>query len=106
MEGGAVRTSQALGEAAEPLQPRIPGFDDSASLEDVQTFLEEQEEEKDREPGELERFGSKIFNQDITTFAPVDNIPVPEAYRLGVGDNLEVMLVGKEPSAPLANRFS
>ena len=32
----------------------------------------------------------------MSTFAPVDNIPVPEGYRLGVGDELRVMLIGKE----------
>ena len=26
----------------------------------------------------------------------MDNIPLPEGYRLGVGDELSVMLIGKE----------
>ena len=45
---------------------------------------------------ELQRFGSNLFDSEVSTFAPVDNIPVPEGYRLGVGDELRVMLIGKE----------
>ena len=42
----------------------------------------------------LERFGSQIFDADVTSFAPVDNIPVPPGYLLGVGDNIAILLYG------------
>ena len=42
----------------------------------------------------LERFGSQIFDANVATFAPVDNIPVPPGYLLGVGDNIAIMLYG------------
>lgn len=54
------------------------------------------EDEEGRGP-ELERFGANLFDSEISTFAPVDNIPVPEGYRLGVGDELFLLLVGKDP---------
>ena len=55
--------------------------------------LRQQEEEEEEE---LQRFGANLFDSEISTFAPVDNIPVPESYRLGIGDELRVMLIGKE----------
>ena len=44
----------------------------------------------------LPRFGSAVFNREVTTFAPVDNIPVPQGYLMGVGDNLTVVLYGND----------
>ena len=54
------------------------------------------EERMEEEEDELKRFGLELFDAEVSTFAPVDNIPVPEGYRLGVGDELRVMLIGKE----------
>ena len=34
------------------------------------------------------RYGRALFNRDVSTFAPTDDAPVPESYRLGVGDQL------------------
>ena len=42
------------------------------------------------------RYGRALFNRDVSTFAPTDDAPVPESYRLGVGDQLIVQLFGKE----------
>lgn len=44
----------------------------------------------------LSRFGSQIFDAKVSTFAPVDNIPVPQGYLLGVGDTISIMLYGKQ----------
>lgn len=44
----------------------------------------------------LPRFGESIFDADVSSFAPVDNSPVPDNYILGVGDNLVVQLWGSE----------
>ncbi len=44
------------------------------------------------------RFGLSLFNRDVSTFAPTDNVVVPSDYRLGVGDELVVQLFGKENS--------
>ncbi len=42
------------------------------------------------------RFGRTLFSRDVSTFAPTDDAPVSESYRLGVGDQLIVQLFGKE----------
>ena len=42
------------------------------------------------------RFGMSLFDQTVSTFAPVDKMPVPESYTLGAGDTLLVQLFGKE----------
>ena len=42
------------------------------------------------------RYGRALFSRDVSTFAPTDDAPVPESYRLGVGDQLVVQLFGKE----------
>jgi polysaccharide export outer membrane protein len=46
--------------------------------------------------GELKRFGLSIFDRDISTFSPVDDLPVPANYSLGPGDTVNVLLFGKE----------
>jgi polysaccharide biosynthesis/export protein len=42
------------------------------------------------------RFGMNMFDPKISTFAPVDNMPVPQNYILGPDDVLMVQLYGKE----------
>jgi polysaccharide export outer membrane protein len=44
----------------------------------------------------IRRFGSSLFDREVSTFAPTDNAPVPDTYRLGVGDQLTVQLFGTE----------
>ncbi|WP_163131623.1 SLBB domain-containing protein [Agarivorans sp. Alg241-V36] len=50
------------------------------------------------ETAELQRFGLDVFATQPTTFAPLNNIPVTDNYRLGPGDTLNVQLFGKENS--------
>jgi polysaccharide export outer membrane protein len=40
------------------------------------------------------RFGQSFFNQEISTFAPVDNVNVPDDYVIGIGDSLVIQLMG------------
>ena len=42
------------------------------------------------------RYGRTLFSRNVSTFAPTDDAPVPESYRLGVGDQILVQLFGKE----------
>ena len=89
--GGGDGQRPALGAPGEPLeQVQLDGSKEEGVREPSE---EEAEEETERE---LQRFGSNLFDSEVSTFAPVDNIPVPEGYRLGVGDELRVMLIGKE----------
>ena len=80
----------ALGAPGEPLEPiqRVDLEEESPS--------EDLAKEEAVRSTVLKRFGSSLFDSEVGTFAPVDNIPVPEGYRLGVGDELRVMLIGKE----------
>ena len=50
------------------------------------------------EDEELTRFGLSIFNTKISTFSPFENIPIPDDYRLGSGDEISIKLVGAENS--------
>ena len=74
-------------------------------------FLQEQENQKQQEAYDNEMFifereyddavklpiyGQFLFDNDVTTYAPVDNVPVPDSYRIGVGDSLNVLLYGNE----------
>ena len=81
---GDIGERPALGAPGEPLE-QVKLDEDTRE----ESFSEDTEEE-------LQRFGSNLFDSEVSTFAPVDNIPVPEGYRLGVGDELRVMLIGKE----------
>ena len=41
-------------------------------------------------------YGSFLFEDDTSTFAPVDSLPVPDGYRLGAGDTLSIFLYGND----------
>ena len=43
-------------------------------------------------------YGQFLFDEEVTTYAVVDNAPVPDDYRLGVGDTLNILLYGSENS--------
>jgi hypothetical protein len=47
---------------------------------------------------ELSRFGMSIFNKKVSTFSPFENVPVPDDYLLGAGDEISIKLVGAENS--------
>lgn len=42
----------------------------------------------------LRQFGYTLFNRSISTFAPVDNVPVGSDYVLGPGDELQITVWG------------
>ena len=71
--------------------------DDQSFLELLANF-ESQEDHSDgtgdEEELELEMYGYSLFAGVPTTFAPVTNVPVPVNYVLGVGDQLQVQLLG------------
>ena len=79
----------ALGAPGDPLEQVQRGDSEESLVEQLQIGSDEEE-------NTLERFGASLFDSGISSFEPVDNIPVPEGYRLGVGDELQLMLVGKE----------
>jgi len=57
-------------------------------------FNSTQQDKSDREP--LKYFGYDYFTSVPETFAQVQNIPIPPEYLIGPGDNVKVILFGKE----------
>ncbi|MCL1141553.1 SLBB domain-containing protein [Shewanella gaetbuli] len=51
---------------------------------------------EDNQKHELKRFGYDMFAGEPSTFAPVSDVPVPNDYRVGPGDSINVQLHGKE----------
>lgn len=52
--------------------------------------------EKDKDDGTPKRFGMNLFDAEISTFAPVGNVPVPDTYQLGPDDTLLLQFFGKQ----------
>ena len=78
-----------LGDAGEQLEQSDGASDEtneSDLAEDTASAVTQQ----------LPRYGRSLFNREVSTFAPTDDAPVPDEYRLGVGDQLVVQLFGKE----------
>jgi polysaccharide export outer membrane protein len=44
----------------------------------------------------LKRFGLELFDREVSTFAPVDDAPAPEGYRIGPGDIVNLYMFGNE----------
>ncbi len=57
---------------------------------------EREKEQKADAP--LERFGLSLFDAKISTFAPVNTMPVPDNYKLGADDQLLIQYFGKQNS--------
>ena len=55
-----------------------------------------QPEGTQNEAGEPRRFGLELFDREISTFAPVDDMPAPDSYRVGPGDSINVYMYGNE----------
>ena len=65
--------------------------------EEVQRLLTESEREEDNNVDEpLKRFGLELFDREISTFSPVDDMPAPDGYRVGPGDSINLYLYGNE----------
>jgi len=63
---------------------------DSPDIEELLTLLEQDKEE------EIKPFGYEIFEGAPTSFSPVGDLPVPDNYLIGPGDEINVQLYGKE----------
>jgi len=97
--GGAQQQADpgVLGAPGEPIEvfDRVPRyFDGLDRRSDGQLRRYQRGLEGDKD--ELKRFGLSIFDREISTFSPVDDMPVPENYALGPGDSVNVLLYGKE----------
>ena len=84
-----------LGADGTVLKQAAPVVSADAQKDEVEVF-DRQEPKKQEIASVLPRFGSGIFDEKGVRFAPVDNLPVPEGYILGVGDHLVMVLYGKD----------
>ncbi len=76
--------------AIEQFEPR-----EDEDLQAYLRFLEFMELEKESD-AELRRFGIDFFDEETTTLSRADNVPVPEGYIVGLGDELYLNTVGTE----------
>ena len=47
---------------------------------------------------DLPIYGQFLFDGEFSTFAPIDNAPVPNNYVMGPGDSLKILMYGAEDS--------
>ena len=88
--GGSVSADVTELAAPGSVLPAPPGINE-LDIEAATPDKTEEVEERARA-----RYGRTLFSRDVSTFAPTDDAPVPESYRLGVGDTISVQLFGKE----------
>jgi polysaccharide export outer membrane protein len=92
-------------EDAEPSIIGQPGEELTLDSRVQQRFVEEEfqrllaegeldDQEDTDEP--LKRFGLELFDREISTFSPVDDMPAPDGYRVGPGDSINLYLYGNE----------
>ena len=76
-----------LGEKGEPIEKfsANENFFDS-SQDDIPLQVDAE--------NKIQRFGLSFFDQEISTFAPVDDVSVPDNYILGVGDSMVIQMMG------------
>ncbi|MBT5330634.1 MAG: sugar transporter [Porticoccaceae bacterium] len=84
----AANTSADVGQSGIPLEPAEPQSS-AETLGPSSGIVEEQ-------APQLERYGLSLFDREVTTFAPVDNAPIPNDYVVGPGDSFNVLLIGTE----------
>ena len=82
--GGAAKANTNNAPVSEPVQ-RV-----ETKTEEVNEFAEITTQKK------LKAFGYDIFSNAPSTFNPANDIPIPEGYILGVGDQISLQIFGKE----------
>ncbi len=91
---GGGQSATRLAAPGEPIEQIDP--EQMALEKALQERLADNEKADQDEEVELPRYGTALFDRDVSTFAPTDNAQVPDDYRLGVGDELVVQLFGKD----------
>lgn len=91
------RQGSMTGEAKDdPATVRARNERDGERESDDEKAKRDEDKKKSKEEKEVEPFGYNIFAGQPTTFAPVNNAPVPSNYRISVGDTVLVQLFGQE----------
>lgn len=98
---GAEARPSTLGQPGAPLTPAVPeGMEGLVPPEGAAPEDDDKSEEaalagvriEPLDPGA--RYGLGFFAAEVSSFSPVDNAPVPQDYRLGPGDELQLLLLG------------
>ncbi len=90
----------SMGASAQQAQPQLlVPQQQSPIIETIDPQFGQYPQQLTEEEKANQRFGMTMFNSQISTFAPVDNAPVPENYRLGPDDILLLQLFGKQNSS-------
>ena len=100
---GSSSSGPAPGQEGTPISPSFPRFFPLGERAEERTKDQEKGEGATEDTAALaiepldpaDRFGLDFFSEEVSTFAPVDNAPVPQDYRLGPGDELQVLLLGQ-----------
>lgn len=53
-------------------------------------------ERNNKDLRDLKIYGRDFFNEEVSTYAAVDDAPIPNDYIIGVGDNISVLLYGAQ----------
>ena len=88
LASGVDASPQTIGAPGEALVP--------VEAEEVAENPELSEPIVEEDAPELVRYGLSLFDRNVSTFAPVDNAPVPSNYVIGPGDSFNVLLYGSE----------
>ena len=78
-----------------PTQPNVPLTNSTRVVGPLTTKSEFEQFAEDATGRRLPVFGRQLFDEVPTTFSPVENVPVPEDYVLGPGDQLLIRAWGK-----------
>ncbi|WP_273986213.1 SLBB domain-containing protein [Vibrio parahaemolyticus] len=62
----------------------------------VSSATEAKVNDSEKDEQGLKRFGLDLFAGSPTTFAPINDVPVPADYTVGAGDEIVIQLFGKE----------
>jgi len=57
---------------------------------------ETSDKEKDEDENEIKAFGYDIFSNAPSSFAPINDVAIPESYIIGSGDTINLKVFGKE----------
>lgn len=94
--GGAGTDVQQQSTVGQPGE-QVDVFERVQRMQLEQEIREALAQEKDQElKGQLKRFGLELFDREVATFAPVDDAPAPEGYRMGPGDIVNLYMFGNE----------
>ncbi len=69
---------------------------DDKESDDVLLGYDSKEKNIEKKLSRLKPFGVSLFAGQPTTFAPVNNIPIPTDYILGPGDQLNILVFGSK----------